>query len=57
MSRLIKIPHNYGPCLMGINKHKAGYWGNHAAKNDGWIGYVIAFGILIVSFFTLILLG
>ena len=58
MSRTTKIKPRYHSCLMGIEKNKAGYWGNHGVSDNGsWMGYIIVFGILIVSFFFIVLIG
>lgn len=37
--------------------HKRGHWGSHGNGDNGWIGYVIVFAIVIVSFLFLILLS
>lgn len=56
MKKSQKIRSIYGTCLMGIDKHRSGYWDNHGNSDNGWLGYLIVFGIFIVSFFILIVI-
>ncbi len=54
MGKKVKI--SLGTAAFIIQKcvYNKGHWGNHGNKDNGWIGYVIVLGIMIVSFLFLL---